>query len=428
MKKYLLLGLTLAITFACAKDNKQDEDLSNNNTSTIDGTDGGGNNTTSFSVVTCTAGQADDFACLGYDLHAFLPLSFFDSSFGNDVWGWTDPETQKEYVLLGLAEGTAFVDITDPLRPVLLGKLPTATVESVWRDIKVFQNHAFIVSEAPSHGVQVFDLTRLREVTSKQSFQPDARLTSIGSAHNIVINTQTGYAYVVGARDAEGVLMANGGALIVDINTPNQPRLVGQFSSSQYIHDAQVVLYHGPDTDYSGREILFASSSDGGSYYNLMIADVTDKTNPVLIYKVTYPFPSYTHQNWLTEDHRFALVGDETDELTHGYPSRTLVFDLADLDAPELYFEYLGTTSAIDHNGYVKGNTFYLANYTAGMRVYDLSAIEEKTITEIGFFDTYRENNNTAFAGVWSVYPYFESDIIVISDSDNGLFLVKASE
>jgi len=427
MSKYFILGLTLALTFACAKDNKQDEDPSDNNTSTIDGTDDG-NNTASFSIVTCTDGQADDFACLGYDLHAFLPLSFFDSSFGNDVWGWTDPETEKEYVLLGLSEGTAFVDITDPLRPVLLGKLPTATDDSVWRDIKVFQNHAFIVSEAASHGVQVFDLTRLRGVSSPQQFQSDARLTSIGSAHNIVINTQSGYAYVVGARDAEGVLMANGGALIVDINVPKQPQLVGQYSFSQYIHDAQAVLYQGPDADYTGREILFASSSDGSSYSNLVIADVTDKSEPVLIYQETYPFPAYTHQNWLTEDHRYALVGDEVDELTHGYPTRTLVFDLTDLDAPILAFEHLGTTSAIDHNGYVKGDTFYLANYTAGMRVYDLSDLDENRITEIGFFDTYRENNITTFAGVWSVYPYFESNIIAISDSDNGLFLVKTSE
>ncbi|MDG1271207.1 MAG: choice-of-anchor B family protein, partial [Flavobacteriaceae bacterium] len=113
----------------------------------------------------CENGFAGDYPCLGYDLYAHIGLSVFDSKEANDNWGWTDALTGKEYVMVGLDNGTAFVDISTPEKPIYLGKLPTATDPSIWRDIKVYRDHAYIVSEAPGHGMQVFDLTRLRDVT-----------------------------------------------------------------------------------------------------------------------------------------------------------------------------------------------------------------------------------------------------------------------
>ncbi len=44
---------------------------------------------------------------------------------GNDIWGWADPMTGREYALMGMTDGTAFVDVTDPDNPAVLGKLPT---------------------------------------------------------------------------------------------------------------------------------------------------------------------------------------------------------------------------------------------------------------------------------------------------------------
>ena len=88
---------------------------------------------------------------------------------------------------------------------------------------------------------------------------------------------------------------------------------------------------------------------------------------------------------------------------------------------------YSGPTNAIDHNGYVLGNEFFLANYTAGVRVLDISNIEDQVVTEKAFFDTYPSNNNTQFDGVWSVYPYFESGKIVISDINSGFFIIQKS-
>ena len=79
-------------------------------------------------------------------------------------------------------------------------------------------------------------------------------------------------------------------------------------------------------------------------------------------------------------------------------------------------------------SGYSKGDFFFIASYTAGLRVLDISKIGIKEITEFGFFDTYPQDNNAKFDGVWNVYPYFESGVIAINDINSGLFLVKASE
>ena len=152
----------------------------------------------------CEDGMAGIYPCLGYDLLAQVSLASFGSDAANDSWGWTDTQTGKEYVLMGLSDGTAFVDISDPEEPIILGKLATATSPSSWRDIKVYENHAFIVSEAEGHGLQVFDLTRLRDVSTPQNFNSDARLTDFGNAHNIWINESTGYAYVIGSGLFQG--------------------------------------------------------------------------------------------------------------------------------------------------------------------------------------------------------------------------------
>jgi hypothetical protein len=127
-------------------------------------------------------------------------------------------------------------------------------------------------------------------------------------------------------------------------------------------------------------------------------------------------------------------LGDEIDEINFGFNTRTVVFDLTDLDNPQLSFEYSGPTAATDHNGYTKGDSFYLANYSAGMRVIDVSDISNGNMVESGYFDVFTANDNAGYNGAWNVYPYFESGNILISSliySDPnyvpGIYLVKAS-
>lgn len=157
----------------------------------------------------CIRGMAADFfPCDGIDLQSHVSMTELGlgqgdvPAFVNDIWGWTDPRTRTDYALLGSSEGTVFVDISDDKRPVVLGIMPTASTVggSSWRDIKVYADHAYVVSEHTDHGVQVFDLTRLRDWDGTYTtYEPDTRYTGHGSAHNININTDTGFAYSVGA-------------------------------------------------------------------------------------------------------------------------------------------------------------------------------------------------------------------------------------
>ncbi|MEZ4778267.1 MAG: choice-of-anchor B family protein [Flavobacteriaceae bacterium] len=369
-----------------------------------------------FSQTPCVGGMAGGYPCSGYDLISHIPLSTFNTSGANDSWGWVDPINGDEYYLMGLENGVAFIDISDPVNPIYLGKLPTHSTSTVWRDIKVYNNYAFVVSEADNHGMQVFDLTRLRNVTNPPvTFTEDAHYNAVGRAHNLVLNEDTGYAYMVGG--------SSNGATFIDVSNPLSPQTAGQYSTS-YIHDAQVVIYNGPDTDYTGHEIMISCN---GWEQTVKIIDVTNKANPQEISTIFYANPSYSHQVWLTENQQHILIGDEIDEQDFGFNTKTLVYDLTDLDNPVHDFDYFGTTPATDHNGYVLGNNYYLANYAAGMRVLDISNIGSNSITEAGYFDTFPSGNNAGYDGVWNVYPFFGSGHIVINDRSGGFFLVKSS-
>ncbi|WP_298238686.1 choice-of-anchor B family protein [uncultured Algibacter sp.] len=370
----------------------------------------------------CENGFADIYPCNGYELMAQIPLSTFAASAGNDSWGWTDPTTGKEYALMGLDNGTAFVDITDPLETIYLGKLPTETISNSWRDIKVFNNHAFIVADvAGNHGMQVFDLTRLRNVANPpETFTTDALYTGVDSCHNVVINENESIAYLVGCSNN------GGGPIFIDISSPTNPTFLGEYTAEGYSHDAQVVTYNGPDVEHQGKQIYIGSN---GYSNNVVILDVTDKSNIIPISSLSYPQEEFAHQGWFTEDQRYFILGDELDEGAFGFNTKTIIFDFNDLDNPVLSSTFFGPTLAVDHNGYVKDNTYYLSNYRAGMRVLDISNISDSSnpMTEIGFFDTYPENNNAGTVGAWNVYPYFESGNIIISDIIRGLFVVRKS-
>ena len=334
---------------------------------------------------------------------------------GNDIWAWHDQSTGKEYALVGMTNGTAFVDITDPDDPVFLGRLPTQTVSSIWRDIKVHQDHAYIVADnAGSHGMQVFDLTRLRGMTGPQDWLPDVIYGEFENAHNLAINEQSGFAYAVGTDTC------GGGLHMIDISTPNNPMRAGLgCHASGDTHDTQCVMYAGPDMDHQGAEICASSNAD-----HVEIADVSDKNNPQTLSMLVYAQLGFVHQGWLTEDHRFLLIGDELDEGYFGVNTRTHVIDVSDLDNPVYVYAYEASTESIDHNLYILGNRVYQANYTSGLRVLEMTDLANQQMSEIAFFDTYPQSDATNFDGAWSVYPFLPSGNLVVNDRANGLFVL----
>ena len=405
------------------------------------------NRTQSVADLNCVDGMsAGRYSCSNIDLLAQLTVDellaepFESGSALNDIWGWTDPDTGIEYALVGLNDGVTFVDLSSPSEPLVVGKLKeTASVsdnsspapggdflyhdeKSTWRDFKVYDDHLFVVSDAQPHGMQVFDLRRLRNVEDPPaSFGEDFLYEEFANAHNIAVNEQSGYAYVVGS-DTYG-----GGLHIIDISNPLNPRFAGSHSDSTvgrdstgYVHDTQCVNYHGPDPDYAGEEICMNSSET-----HLVVARVTDKQQTATVAKKSYPGNAYAHQGWLTEDHRYFLLDDEIDELQGSSGTRTYIWDVRDLDNPELIGVHEANFGSIDHNQYVKGSYVYQANYTAGLRILSLENISAGELEEVAHFDTYPGNNDAVFQGAWSNYPYFESGLVVVGDISNGLYVLK---
>ena len=233
-----------------------------------------------------------------------------------------------------------------------------------------------------------------------------------------MINEETGYAYLVGTRTCSG------GLHMVDIRNPKNPEFVGCYSEGGYTHDSECVIYKGLDTRYVGKEICFNYNED-----ELVIADVTDKSNVITISRTGYNDDQYTHQGWLTEDHTTLLMNDELDELYGNNPhTRTLIWSVFDLENPINTGNYFAENTVIDHNLYIKGNLGYLSNYCDGLRVFDVSAIKSANIQEKAFYDINPSCDTREFSGTWSNFPYFPSGNVIVSSIERGLFVVKVNK
>jgi choice-of-anchor B domain-containing protein len=374
-------------------------------------------------LLVCVAHAEAQFPSSNMTLASQLSLNQMEGgSSGADLWGWTDPLTGHDYALMTSSTTTSFVDVTDPFNPVYVGNLPSPTgSDTVWRDVKTYNNHAYIVADGSvgPHGLQVFDLTNLRGVTAPQTFSSTDVDNTFRNAHNVVINEESGYAYVVGS-DEQG-----GRALAFNLANPANPQFESTIEVDGYIHDAQVVNYHGPDPDHQGSEIMFSASVN-----DFVIIDVTSKPNAFRIWEDFHPNTQYTHQGWLSEDHTTFYINDELDDRwTHKW-------DVTDVDNP-VYRGSINETAgtALDHNLYVKGKYVYQANYTAGVRIFESTnnpvADAEDDLQEVGWLDTYPESNAgdpdvfSTFTGAWSVYPFFESGTIISSDLARGLFVSR---
>ena len=363
----------------------------------------------------CVAGSADGFSCNNIALAKNVTLATLGGTAGNDIWGWTDPVDNTEYVLMGLNNGTAFVRLTDPDNPTVVGRLPTQTSSSAWRDIKVYMNHAYVVADAAgTHGMQVFDLTRLRTGGTGQTFAADVVYGDFGSAHNLAIDETSGFAYIVGSNTC------GGGLHMVDIRQPLNPMFAGCHSVNGETHDAHCVAYVGPDPDYSGAEICF-NSNEG----SVAIVDVSIKASPNTLAVLTYPELGYVHQAWLDDTQQYLVVNDEFDEEQLGLQTGTIVIDVTDLDAPSYSYTHRHATISTDHNLFVSGDRVFEANYASGLRILEFTSLATDTFTEVGFFDTYPENNSPGTDGAWGVYPFFPSGTVIVSDTDRGLFVLS---
>jgi len=387
-------------------------------------------------AIECLNGVIDgptdnDVLCNNINQQSFLNFVDLQSpeAEGNDCWGWTSADG-REIAIMGLTTGTTFVDITNPSAPVVKAFMPGNGNPSTWRDMKVVNDWVFVVSEASGHGIQAFDLSRLSQIGAEPEILAADYIiggrndptNELGNCHNIVANPATNKIYAVGCT-AGAHCATNGGLYIVDVADPANPVIPDNgfncYDGDGYVHDAQCVVYKGPDTAYTDRDICFSYNED-----TFTIVDVTDPFNMVLVSRTGYPGSAYTHQGWVTEDHTVVLLDDELDEQGSTGELRTYLWDVRDLDAPVLMNTHYHGIQSIDHNQYIVGDYTYQANYMSGLRVLQIDQVNFQ-LTEVGYFDVFPSLDNDNFFGSWSVYPYFASGNIVISSIDYGMYVVS---
>lgn len=329
---------------------------------------------------------------------AFTPPQGVSGSYG-DVWGYTAADG-REYALLALRNaGLSVIDVTDApdSAPVEVGFVPTASGASDSKDVKVYGHYAYLVNErGPLQIIDLEDPTAPVQVGTL-----DVQPGQIGGgAHNVLVAND--HLWVVGGRTSAGA-----GVRAYALEDPEAPAFVGEFQpahqSTLYYHDFEV---HG--------SLGFGSAIYGGGGVDVL--DVSDPTDITYITTFTYPGAG-AHNTCSTGDGEYVFVGDEIG--THGNWIRT--FDLRDLENPELVGEVVVNARAVVHNCYVRDSLLYVAHYTEGLRVFDVSDPVEPV--EVAFYDTYL-HGGYGYNGAWNVYPYFDSGTVIVSDIQSGLFVV----
>ncbi|GLB42071.1 hypothetical protein LshimejAT787_1100860 [Lyophyllum shimeji] len=398
-----------------------------------------------LSYTPCVNGRAGEFKCNNIDLHSFKSHADLGSATGegSSSWGWT--HEGRDFAIIAQADGAAFAEILKNGELDYLGRLPrTEGAEpKIWREIRVSGDIAVIGSEAENHHIQFFDLKKLLQIKKEEkpktfdSIKDTAifRGLPIGRTHNVVVNPELPYVVSVGSQPRTSQFAA--GLVFIDIKNPSNPTLMGYQAEDGYVHDAQCLLYRGPDTRFKGKDICYGYNED-----TLTIYDVTNKANATIISRTSYVGASYTHQGWVLDpnDQRYLLMDDELDEVhaaglaADGYPV-TYIWDIQDLTAPVLAGHYKTSVKGIDHNQYISNGRSYQSNYGAGLRILDVSSIPRDPtgagVHEIGFFDIYPEDDDLEgggiidFAGSWSSYGMFKSGWILINTIERGAFVVR---
>jgi len=387
-------------------------------------------------AIPCIARKAGEFSCNKLDLLAHVPLTTLgnSNSHGNDIWGHYDLNDKREYALVGLTNGVSIVEVTDPINPRVVSFI--ASQNTIWRDLKTYQyfdetrrrwmSYAYVTADAASVGTMILDLNQLPD----KVVQISSEITDT-SAHNIYISNvdystgvaltnRTPYMHVAGSDKQGGAFNS------YSLTNPTKPASVYKNSAnsrSLYSHDVSSLWI----TDVRREQCVDKNNDcDVMLDYNedeILLWDKTDNAKPFNLARTTYQYVSYVHSGWWTEDKQFISVHDELDEQRYSLNTRVRFFAINNLRAPELAGEYIGPTPAIDHNGYTRGNRYYISNYERGLVVLDIS--DPRNPVEAGFFDTYPITNSASFNGAWGTYPFLPSGNLLVNDINSGLYVIR---
>ena len=386
----------------------------------------------------CTNGFAGQFPCHNIDYLAQVQLQEIPGqpTSGSEIWGFVDADDNREYAIFGHRNGTAIYDVTTPATPVLVGNIPGNA--SLWREVKALQipqaggphrAYAYVTTEAVNGGLQIIDLSNLPASVSlantlnEFSTSHTLYVSNIDYATNVPLPGRQPFLYIAGSN------IAGGAYRIYDLTNPVQPRLVTPSpSGAGYMHDSTSMLITDNRTTQCANghnpcEVLVDFNETSVDLW-----DVTDKAAPVRLSTTTYPTATYVHSGWPTEDQRYIVVHDELDELRRSLNTHIYTLDVGDLRVPSLVTSYTGGSTTTDHNGYTVGNRYYVSHYKRGLVIFDVT--NPRALAEIGSFDTYLSPSaNTAGTdGAWGVYPFLPSGTLLVSDIENGMFLLRKNE
>jgi choice-of-anchor B domain-containing protein len=386
----------------------------------------------------CTNGLAGQFPCHNIDYLAQVQLQEIPGqpTSGSEIWGFVDADDNREYAIFGHRNGTAIYEVTTPAAPRLVGNIPGNT--SLWREVKALQvpqaggphrAYAYVTTEAPGGGLQIIDLSNLPDsvslanTLSEFSTSHTLYVSNVNYATNIALPGRQPFLYIAGSN------IAGGAYRIYDLTNPVVPRLVTPSpAGAGYMHDSTSMLITDNRTTQCANahnpcEVLVDFNETSVDLW-----DVTDKAAPVRLSTTTYPTATYVHSGWPTEDQRYIVVHDELDELRRSLNTHIYTLDVGDLRVPSLVTSYTGGNTTTDHNGYTVGNRYYVSHYKRGLVIFDLA--NPRALTEIGSFDTYLSPSaNTAGTdGAWGVYPFLPSGTLLVSDIENGMFLLRKNE
>ncbi len=395
--------------------------------------------TSNAAATACVAGFAGAFPCSNVDLLAHIAERTATAR-GADVWGFMDLNTHREYAIVGYSSGTAVYDVSNAEEPREVGFIDGQS--TTWRDIKIHQfwnaaaarwnAYAYITADNASDGLFIIDLSQLPHSVARINYSSD-----FFQAHNVYLTdtdfstglSNTGDApmlILVGTEQDDGRFRA------YTLANPAAPSFVAapatpadQGNDSLYIHDAASMIITDARKD---TQCVNAAGSDHCDILfdfnesTVGIWDITIPSDPQRLSHTSYANSRYTHSGWPSEDQQFLFVQDELDERDRGLATTLRVFSIANLTSPSLVGTWTGPTNAIDHNGFTRGNRYYMSNYARGLSILDITNAESPTL--VGRFDTYPASDGVGFPGNWGTYPYFPSGNIALSDIDSGFYMV----
>jgi choice-of-anchor B domain-containing protein len=389
----------------------------------------------SAAAAQCTQGIAGQFPCRNLDFQSQVSLAQLSSApiSAANVWGFVDLNDNREYAVLGLRNGTAIVEVTDPTSPREVVTIPGNP--SPWRELKIYQvfdssanrwrAYAYVTTEAANSGVQTIDLSGLPQTAVLASTNLDTSsqhtlyVSNIDYATNTALPGLQPVLYVAGSNSSGGSWRA------YSLANPAAPQLVGSAPSTRYMHDSTSFVVTGARAaecapQHDPCEVLVDFNVD-----QVELWDVTNKVQPVLLGAATNPNNRYIHSGWPTADGLHVIFHDELEEVQLGLTTRLYTLSLASLRSPTVQVSHTGSTTTTDHNGYMRGSYYYVSHYRRGVVVFDAS--DPNQLVEVAHFDNYvtPSTNIAGTDGTWGIYPFLPSGNLLVSDIENGLFVLR---